>query len=54
MNSTEEAVNKMLGNLSRIPSNVNSKMTIKEQYIEEIVKKSLNEQLMKLKSRGIV
>ena len=54
MSSSEDVVNKMLGDLSRIPSSINSNVRIKEQNIDEIVRKKFDEQLRDLKSRGIL
>jgi len=55
MKSTENAVNKILGELSRIPSEIHS--NFKSQSSEDIdveVEKSLAKQISELKSRGIV
>ena len=55
MSSTEDVVNKMLGDLSRIPLAINSNLQSKNfDDIDAAVKKSLDKQIMELKSRGIV
>jgi len=54
MTSTE-AVDKLLANLSRIPSNINSTSQFKNSIdIDEIAQRVSSITMMELKSRGIV
>ena len=55
MSSTEDVVNKMLGDLSRIPSEIRSNSRVKGyEDIDEIVKKVSQVTEMELKKRGIL
>lgn len=55
MSSTENVVNKMLGELSKIPSDIYSNLRPRSfEDIDAAVEKSLGKQISELKSRGIV
>lgn len=55
MSSTENVVNKILGELSKIPSDINSNLKSRNfEDIDAVVQNSLDKQISELKSRGIV
>ena len=54
MTSTEQAVNRMLADLSRIPTNINSTSRVRNSMdIDELARRISDKTMMELKSRGI-
>ena len=54
MTSSENAVNRILADLSKIPSQINSFKNLGSDLIEEQVKKIMDGQSDQLKQRGIL